>query len=235
MEYVTVKNLEKYHPGYKDRELKWAKLYFNVIQGDYETEMLCEIDQRRLIAFIVLELQAKKPIPLDPEYLKRKGFDLKKRSILLTLNMLHNFVQVVTENGKDCSLEKSKIREDKEKIKTGVTKFVPPSIQEVISYFKEKGYSEKSAMKAHEYYDTGNWHDSKNNKVMNWKQKMQSVWFKDENKIDSDYGIDYSGTENTINKWIELGWDKNTILNHLSGPQKEYGKKRLEEIYASGK
>ena len=31
--------------------------------------------------------------------------------------------------------------------------------------------------------DPSDWKDSKGNKVKNWKQKMQSVWFKDENKI----------------------------------------------------
>ena len=37
--------------------------------------------------------------------------------------------------------------------------------------------------KAFDYYDCADWHDSKGNKVKNWKQKMQAVWFKDENKI----------------------------------------------------
>ena len=56
-------------------------------------------------------------------------------------------------------------------------------INEVKEYFKEKGYSEVSAEKFFEYYDTANWRDSKGNKVLNWKQKAQSVWFKPENEI----------------------------------------------------
>ena len=60
--------------------------------------------------------------------------------------------------------------------------FTPPLLEDVISYFQEKGYSKKSAEKAFEYYNIGNWKDSKGNQVKNWKQKMQGVWFKDENK-----------------------------------------------------
>ena len=60
--------------------------------------------------------------------------------------------------------------------------FTPPILEDVLSYFKENGYSEISAQKAFRYYNDANWMDSKGNKVKNWKQKMQGVWFKDENK-----------------------------------------------------
>ena len=69
----------------------------------------------------------------------------------------------------------SKVRKKKE--------FVPPVISDVISYFEENGYTKDSGRKAYQYYNTANWHDSKGNQVKNWKQKMISVWFKDENKI----------------------------------------------------
>ena len=59
--------------------------------------------------------------------------------------------------------------------------FEPPTLIEVISYFEEKGYTKTSAEKAFNYYDVANWKDSKANQVKNWKQKMQGVWFKEEN------------------------------------------------------
>ena len=31
-------------------------------------------------------------------------------------------------------------------------------------------------------HDIANWKDSKGKQVKNWKQKMQGVWFKEENK-----------------------------------------------------
>ena len=97
MECIHIKNLEKHHPGYRDRVLRWAKFYFNMVQGDPDFEMINnEIDKWRFVALCMLELQAKKPIPLDDGYLIRKGFNLKKRPISLTIQMLHNFVEVVT-------------------------------------------------------------------------------------------------------------------------------------------
>jgi hypothetical protein len=78
-----------------------------MIQGDPEFEMIdSEIDKWRFICFIVLELQAKKPIPADEEYLAKKGFDFKKRKLSLTLQLLQNFISVVTEDLKVCVLDK---------------------------------------------------------------------------------------------------------------------------------
>lgn len=65
----------------------------------------------------------------------------------------------------------------------GNKRFTPPTLLEVINYFLEKGYSDSSAKKAWEYYEAGNWKDSKGNQVKSWKQKMQGVWFKPENLI----------------------------------------------------
>ena len=61
--------------------------------------------------------------------------------------------------------------------------FVPPTLEEVKSYFKENGYKEETAITAFKYYDVSDWKDKNNNQVKNWKQKMISVWFKEENKI----------------------------------------------------
>lgn len=60
--------------------------------------------------------------------------------------------------------------------------FIPPTLQEVKDYFKEKGYSQESAERAFEYYKTGEWKDGNGKKVINWKMKMLSVWMKPENK-----------------------------------------------------
>jgi len=57
-----------------------------------------------------------------------------------------------------------------------------PNLEQVKSYFLDNGYSEQSAVKAFNYYSVAGWKDSNGKQVRNWKQKMQSVWFKDENK-----------------------------------------------------
>ena len=77
--------------------------------------------------------------------------------------------------------ENVNVNEDKNEDKKD-KKFIPPTYKEVWEYFYANGYLESAAKKAFEYYDTAKWVDSRGNKVRNWKQKMISVWFKDENK-----------------------------------------------------
>ena len=113
MEHIHIRNLEKFHPGYKDRRLQWAKIYFDMVQGDPDCELIeSEIDWARLVKMILLELRARKPLPNSDRYWVKNGFDIKKRSMSLTIKMLHNFIETVTELSKDCAIEKS--REDKE-------------------------------------------------------------------------------------------------------------------------
>ncbi len=57
------------------------------------------------------------------------------------------------------------------------------NIKDIKLYFFENGYSESSAKKFYDYYSISKWKDSKGNKVKNWKQKAQAVWFKPENEI----------------------------------------------------
>ena len=58
--------------------------------------------------------------------------------------------------------------------------FTPPLIDDVIKFFDDNGYT--NGDKAWNYYNDGDWKDSNGKQVINWKQKMRIVWFKDENK-----------------------------------------------------
>lgn len=60
--------------------------------------------------------------------------------------------------------------------------FKKPTLDDVKKYFSDNGYSETAAEKAFNYYDVANWFDSKGSPILNWKQKMINVWFKEENK-----------------------------------------------------
>lgn len=64
-------------------------------------------------------------------------------------------------------------------------KYTPPLLEEVTVYFLANGYSKAAAEKAWSYYNaaTPPWTDSNGKKVRSWKQKMQGVWFKPENKL----------------------------------------------------
>lgn len=86
---------------------------------------------------------------------------------------------------------------DKKRTKT---EFLPPSEDDVISYFDEKGYSDYAAKRAFEYYNTAGWVDSQGKKVKNWKQKMISIWFKPENLKQNGQQINSSGNISTNDK-----------------------------------
>lgn len=66
--------------------------------------------------------------------------------------------------------------------------FTPPTIEEVIQFFNEKGYTESLARRFFESYTIPNpageiWIDSHGNKVRNWKQKAIAVWMRDTDKL----------------------------------------------------
>lgn len=82
-----------------------------------------------------------------------------------------------TPNGEGNAKER---KGKKRKVNTKV--YIPPSIEEVVTYFTDNGYSKEAAEKAHAYYSANNWKDKNDTPVKAWKQKMQGVWFKDENK-----------------------------------------------------
>lgn len=127
MQYIHVKNLAKYHPGYTDRQLQWAKIYTKMASGDTDMELILnEVDWSRYLRLILLELQTQKPIPLLNDFLNKKGFNLQDRSIELTLQALSNFLIVCDEDSiefkdavrkcnrikENCTLEKDKEKEE---------------------------------------------------------------------------------------------------------------------------
>lgn len=83
------------------------------------------------------------------------------------------------------AVEYSKGEESKSKVKVKESRvFVPPTLLEVKEYFKEKGFSEASAIRAFDYYNNADppWTDRNGDQVRSWKSKMIAVWFKPENK-----------------------------------------------------
>jgi hypothetical protein len=78
------------------------------------------------------------------------------------------------------------MQNDADKIRVDKKRIYIPTLPEVELYFKDNGYTRDSAVKAFHYYQENNWKDSRNNQVKNWKQKMQGVWFKEENKIKNE-------------------------------------------------
>jgi len=66
--------------------------------------------------------------------------------------------------------------------KVKVDEIINPTLEDVLAYFDENGYSREVANKAYHYYNNLGWKNSKGNQVVNWKNTMLNNWFKDENK-----------------------------------------------------
>lgn len=79
--------------------------------------------------------------------------------------------------GKDSVVEVSIVEDNKEKENKKEKKprakkeFVPPTYEEVVEYARSRG-REDLARKFFDYFDAGDWIDSRGNKVRNWKQKF---------------------------------------------------------------
>lgn len=70
--------------------------------------------------------------------------------------------------------------ENKNIVKNKIIKY--PELIEFEDYFIENGFSVGLAQRVYKGYSEADWHDSRGNKIRNWKQKCQQVWFKPDNK-----------------------------------------------------
>ena len=94
------------------------------------------------------------------------------------------------DSGGGRELSQSKVKKSKEKERKEADKSAIPTLSQVQDYFTENGYSKSLATKAFNMYNASiedhpkrkYWRDSRDNLIKNWKLKMQSVWFKEENK-----------------------------------------------------
>lgn len=66
-----------------------------MINSDPEFMLLDEVDKWRFLAFIMLELQMQKAVPVHDKFLTMKGFDLKRRKMSLTLKVLAPFIEII--------------------------------------------------------------------------------------------------------------------------------------------
>lgn len=80
-------------------------------------------------------------------------------------SLMGGIKQSLTNNIEENKLDNKKDKENTQK------KFEPPTFEEVKAYAEEKGFAHL-AQKFFDYFTTGNWTDSKGQKVKNWKQKF---------------------------------------------------------------
>lgn len=96
----------------------------------------------------------------------------EKRSIAGKAGAIAKQTQAKPNKGKEIKGKEIKRKE-----------FIKPSVDDFIKYFTENGYTEDSAIRAFHHYDLADWHDAYGSPVLNWKSKVHTNWFKEENKI----------------------------------------------------
>ena len=82
--------------------------------------------------------------------------------------------------------------------------FKPPTLAEVNDYILEKGIHNVSAKDFVDYYEAGNWHDAKGNKVKSWKQKLLT-WARHENGNAKTHTSNESRLDEALSMLDEMG------------------------------
>lgn len=131
---------------------------------------------------------------------------------LITNNLAHSHEQTFVLGVNDCahSYERLCALLYKEELKENLTDkpkekkeraFYPPSLQEVESYVKEKGYS-VDALKFLNHYSKLGWKNVQGKPVRDWKQTLVTNWVKDESSHGQrkTTGTGKRGTEGTAGK-----------------------------------
>jgi len=165
------------------------------------------LDINKLTASILLnDLAKKKYIDITFKY-KAGSKEIECRIIKLILDLSDKSNIPILEKRIDVSfindipiLENTKDNIYNNKIHNKINKH--PTLDEVISYFIEKGSTEEQAKNAFEYYAVADWKDSRGKQVKNWKQKMLAVWIN--NSINKNKKTDY---EQRVNHAASIiGW-----------------------------
>ena len=167
----------------------------------YEENGYIMLSECQRIAFeLRVQNDTIKDIINTPELFKNDGEKFWSESCLRRLEKIQSKSKLASEsaykrwgsserntNAMPTHSEGNAIKRNKSKVnkKESVKKkpFIPPTISDFISYFLANGFTQQLAERAFRGYDAADWHKSNGQKIFNWKQTCQQVWFKDEHKV----------------------------------------------------
>jgi hypothetical protein len=168
-----------FYPPIEDLSLEDKGKLLDAIFQWHKDGTFPELPEGAKIAFKFMESQFKRDLQRYDRICQRNKDNIEKRwanNPTGKTGIPDNTKNTDTDTDTDTVFTKV----NREKNKT--SRFSPPSVNEVKEYFILNRYPAELAEKAHKYYSEANWKDSKGNQVKNWKQKMISVWFREENK-----------------------------------------------------
>lgn len=155
------------------------KKHTTIIDHKIRVKLKLSLQDYTLLYFLSEWFKTNKNKPTNEDFINLIGCKLEDATTQLFLTKLQqkNFIN---KDYVPTALWKNEFKVVREKVK-----FVPPSLEAVILYFKSNGYNTDGAKQAFNYYNSADWKDSKGNPVINWKQKMIGNWFRDEFKKES--------------------------------------------------
>ena len=132
-----------------------------------ETEQSISNKIRKLerLNYIIIEYK-KRGCEVVSRYIRLKNFyidDIKNIISTIEQNFKENNISInnISNNNKESSIINNTTRE----------RFKKPTLEEIERYVAEKEL-DVDAQEFYNYFEAGDWHDSKGNKVKRWKQKI---------------------------------------------------------------
>lgn len=169
-------------------------LYFDGVMNDFAEEIALDIDEKPDDVKVTIQLL--NSIGLiehseDTDVYKLTYMDMMIGSETATTQRVRDFrarrkaLQCNTDETEVKHLGNVEIEKEIEKeidieCKEKRKRFIPPTLEEVKAYVKERN-SSVDPKRFFEYYETGKWKDAKGQPVRNWKQKL-ITWEKKESK-----------------------------------------------------
>ena len=136
---------------------------------------------------------------INISYVKR-GCEIERRLITLTSNnIVPRRTKMLPDESQICyptshkSVTEKNISTNNISINNIEQKFVPPKLEEVEAYCRERN-NYVDAKRFFDYYSAGNWKDKDGKPVKNWKQKMIANWERNATKpIEKKRNVDKGG------------------------------------------
>ena len=148
--------------------------------------LLCIMHQQGRLADETIRLLVGSPsVMLTSKFKKDENNLWFNERLEIEIEKRSRFVDSRRENGSKGGRPKEPIGLPTAKPKRNRKANLSVNVNEIENYFVDNGYSKDAAKKFFDYYSATDWKDAKGNPVLSWKGKAQSVWFKDENKIQS--------------------------------------------------
>ena len=160
-----------------------------------------------MIKIILLELRAKKPLPNLDDYWVKNGFDVKKRPMSLTLQMLHNFIDTVTPDEKERYVDKSRVDKDKEKDTRNVTLSDDDFLKTLKANTVYKGINIDAELgKMDAWLGTRPGRKKTKRFIINWLNKVEApVNFAPKPEPKADHNCDICGGKGRIQEGAQRG------------------------------